>query len=120
MAVNLSKEDREEIAQLFVGSMTPLLEEREAEIKKSVSGEFDTAIQRHIDGINHRIDEIETKGKRPNLSLIQGGASNEDAETKQAKVDAALAYIRKGYLRMPREQRELLKVGDGADIEGMQ
>lgn len=124
MAATLTSEDRTELAGLFVGQMVPLLEEREAELKKSVSGEFDTAIQRHIDALNARMNEIETKGKRPaggGVEVKAGfGGRDEDAETKAQRVEAMLAFVRRGYLRMPKGQRELLRVGNGEDIEGLQ
>lgn len=122
MAVNLTKEDREEIASLFVGQMTPLLEEREAEVKKSMTGEFDSAIQRHIDGVNGRISEIETKGKRP---LRASGATitslaPQDEEATHAKVAAFKSFVRGGFFRMPREQRELLFQAATEDVEALQ
>jgi len=114
--VALTKEDREEIASLFVGVMTPLLDEREAEIKKSVSGEFDTAIQRHIDGVNNRISEIETKGKRP---ASASGASVTAVESEE-RVAAFKSYLRRGFFGMPREQRDLLATAEGQDRESLQ
>lgn len=112
MTTALTPDDREELATLFVGQMTPLLEERDAEIKKSVTGEFDSAIQRHIDAINTRMNEIETKGKKPVTSLVTGSdgklASVEDEEAKRAKQAAFKSFLKHGLLQMPREQRDLL------------
>lgn len=120
--VNLTKDDREEIASLFVGVMTPLLEEREAEIKKSLTGEFDSAIQRHIDGVNSRMSEIETKGKRPagsnGVSVTAVGGA--DAETKMQRLEAFNAYVKRGYFGMPRDMRDLLSNADGQDSASLQ
>lgn len=116
MAVDLSKETREELATLFVGSMTPLLEEREAE-RKSADGTFRQEIQNAIDAVNTRMNELETRGKR----LTSGSSattSAEDAETKAAKVGAFKSFVQQGFFSMPRTERELL-LGSRASSEDM-
>lgn len=120
---NLTKEDREEIASLFIGEMTPLLVEREEAQKKSLDGLIDSAIQRHIDAVNGRISEIETKGKKPASGLVVSGdfgPSPEQERARHERLAAFKSYVRRGYFGMPRDQRDLLTGADGQDRESLQ
>src|SRR5690348_8984162 len=122
----MTKEERDEFANIVVGSLHPLLEEREAEIKSSLSGQFDTAIQRAVDAVNVRLNEIEFKGKRPgggaagNGRLLAFAKQTEDAVAQDEKVAAFKSYVQRGFLRMDRTQRQLLMGAAAEDMEALQ
>src|SRR5690242_7844817 len=126
MPATLTKEEREEYTNLFVGAMTPLLEEREAEIKTSLTGQFDTLIQKALDNVNARLNEIEFKGKRPgggtsgNGRLLAFARSTEEAVAQDEKVAAFKSYVQRGFLRMDRTQRQLLMGAAAEDMEALQ
>src|SRR5690348_5107079 len=91
--------------------MVPLLEERDAQSKSSLHGAFDPTLQSHVDAMTARVNEIETKGKRPVASHVTGGdvmSSAEKEEEKVAKHAAFKSFLRHGLLQMPKQQRDLL------------
>lgn len=112
----VTKEQATELAELFVGQMTPMLEQRDAEIKKlgDALGETKAALTK----IDAAMTEIETKGKRPaNGGTIVAGA---DDETKQRQVAAFKDLMRHGFFRMDRANRELLLQAQPGDVQALQ